>query len=284
MSQDKGAPTKGSPTKQYPEHAPKALYDRLAGGPPEDIPGADAEIRVEKIYREVYQMSTGEREEISGSRGVSATAESLLHEEVYGVGFRGPVTVTFNPERRGGGLSELRLSVSNSPRRGTGEDAHRAFRTGPITAGEYRRKYRVMLEKHDDNQKSKRKIEETKTRVQNRIEAVKKEIRRRAKAHPKIPERGETWAERFGKVKRIDLPDGAQLEALEPSERGRGVDLKVSRLDPALAFRLVSVLREGKSELVSLVGRISRALEDTGHTALREDLFEFLDTGETANL
>jgi len=264
---------------EYPEHAPEPFYDRFGGIPPKDIPDAETEIRVEKTYREVYQMSTDEREKISSSRSISATGEKLLHREVYGIGFRGPVTVTFNPDPRGTGLSELRLSVSNSPRRGTGEDAHRAFRTDPITAGAYRRKYRVMLQKYDENQKSKRKIEETKTRVQNRIDAVKKEIRRRAKAHPKIPERGETWAERFGKVKRIDLPDGAQLEALGPSERGRGVDLRLERLDPALAFRLVSILREGKSELVSLVGRISRALQDSGHSALLEDLLEFFDTG-----
>jgi len=265
---------------EYPEHAPEPFYDRFGGIPPKDIPDAETEIRVEKIYREVYQMSTDEREKVSSSRSISATGEKLLHREVYGIGFRGPVTVTFNPDPRGTGLSELRLSVSNSPRRGTGEDAHRAFRTDPITAGAYRRKYRVMLQKYDENQKSKRKIEETKTRVQNRIDTVKKEIRKRAKAHPKIPERGETWAERFGKVKRIDLPDGAQLQALGPSERGCGVDLKAHRLDPEFAFLLVSILREGHSELVRLVGRLDRALRDANREDLLERVYDFLDTGD----
>jgi len=276
---------KGSPNAQYPEHAPEPLYDRLADRPfsPEDIPDAGSEIHVGLIYKRAFRMSAEEREETAGSRSISATGEKLLHKEVYGVGFRGPVTVSFNPERHGGGLSELRLSVSNSPHGGYGEDAHRAFRTDPITAGEYRRKYRVMLQEYDDNRKSQRKVQETKNRIQNRIDAVKKEIKERAQEHPKIPEKGETWAKRFGKVKRIELPDGAQLSVLEPSDRGRGVDLKAQRLDPALAFRLVSILREGKSELVSLVGRISQALQESGHSALREDLFEFLDTGETVD-
>jgi hypothetical protein len=276
---------KGSPNAQYPEHAPEPLYDRLADRPfsPEDIPDADTEIHVGLIYKRAFRMSAEEREETAGSRSISATGEKLLHKEVYGVGFRGPVTVSFNPERHGNGLSELRLSVSNSPHGGYGEDAHRAFRTDPITAGEYRRKYRVMLQEYDDNRKSQRKVQETKNRIQNRIDAVKTEIKERAQAHPKIPEKGETWAKRFGKVKRIELPDGAQLSVLEPSDRGRGVDLKAQRLDPALAFRLVSILREGKSELVSLVGRISQALQESGHSALREDLFEFLDTGETVD-
>jgi len=268
--------------KEYPKHAPPSLYDRLADRPwsVEDIPDADAEIHVGLIYKKAFRMSTEEREETAGSRTISATGEKLLHEEIYGVGFRGPVTVSFKPERRGGGLSELRLSVSNSPHGGYGEDAHRAFRSYPITAGEYRRKYRVMLQEYDDNRKSQRKVQETKNRIQNRIEAVKKKIRERARAHPKIPEKGVTWAERFGKVKRVDLPDGARLSVLEPSERGRGVDLAVERLDPEFAFLLLSILKEGHGELVKLVGRLGKALRGTGHTDLLGRLHEVLDTGD----
>jgi hypothetical protein len=271
-----------SQTAEYLEHAPEPLYDRLTGRSfsPENIPGADTEIHLGKIHRKASEMSVEKRKEISGKPTIFATEEKLLHEETHGVGFCGPVTVSFNLEPHGNGPSELRLSVSNSPHGDDNEDAHRAFRTDPITAGEYRQKYRVMLQEYDDNRKAKRKVQETKNRIQNRIDAVKKEIRNRARSHPKISEKGETWAERFGKVKRIELPDEAQLIALEPSNRGRGVDLKAQRLDPEFAFLLLSILREGHGELVKLIGRLDRTLRYSGHSDLLARLQDFFDTGD----
>jgi len=274
-----------SQDSSYPEHAPESFYDRLADRPwnPEEIPGADKEVDVQTIYGNARRMSPDEREKVSGSRTVSAVAEKRLHEEVYGVPFRGPITLNFNQKRHGRNLSELRLSVSNSPHGGLGEDAHRAFRSFPIEAGTYRRKYREMLQEYDDNRKSKRKIQETKNRVQNRIESVEEEIVERAKAHPKVPEKRKKWAKNHQELARVDLADGARLSKIEPSERGRGVTLTAKRLDPEVAMIVFSMLREGHGELVRLIGRLSTALDESGNYQLKEDLFEFFDTGDTTS-
>lgn len=271
MSQDTG----------YPEHAPESLYDRLADRPwsPEDIPDDDAEVNANSIYRRVRNMSPDERREIGGSATISSAAEKLVHEEVYGVRFRGPITVDFNRKRNGRGLSELRLSVSNSPHGGLGEDAHRAFRSFPFEAGAYREKYAEMLQEYDDNRKSERKIQETKNRVRNRIEAMEGRIVEHAEAHPGVDEDNEEWAENHGELARMDLAEGGRLSKIEPSDRGRGLTITAKRLDPETAFLVLSVLQAGTGEMAKLLSRLDRMLDDTGATALRSKLRDTLDTG-----
>lgn len=270
-----------SQDSEYPEHAPESFYDRLADAPfsPEDIPDDDAEVQAQAIYRRVRKMSPDERREISGSAGISSAAEKLVHEEVYGTGFRGPITVDFKKKRHGRGISELRLSVSNSPHGGLGEDAHRAFRSFPFEAGAYREKYAEMLQEYDDNRKSERKIQETKNRVQNRIKAMEGRIFQHAKDHPGLDEKVADWADTHGEISRIQLTEGAKLSKITPSKRGNGVDLHAKRLDPELAFLVLSVLQAGTGEMSKLLKRLDRTLNDTGATGLRSKLFNTLDTG-----
>lgn len=268
-----------SQTAAYPEHAPESFYDRLADEPwsPESIPDADEEIPADAIYSRVRSMSHDERREISGDALISHAAEYLLHEAVYGVRFRGPINLSF--KRDGSELTEVRLSVSNNPHGGYGEDAHRAFRSFPFTAGAYREKYAEMLQTYDDNRKSERKIQETKTRIQNRIENVEAEIAERAHAHPDVPEEKVDWAETHGELARMDLADGARLSKIKPDERGRGVTLTVKRMDPEFAFLLLSILQEGQGELLSLLARLDRALSSCGEDAKLERLMDFFYDG-----
>jgi len=276
-----------SQDSEYPEHAPESFYDRLADRPwsPEDIPDADTLVDAGAIYSKVRNMSPDERREIGGSATISSAAEKLVHEEVYGIAFNGPIDVDFKRERGSSGkalghsLSELRLSVSNSPHGGYGEDAHRAFRSFPFEAGAYREKYHEMLQEYDDNRKAERKIQETKNRVKKRVESMEEEITERAKAHPAVEESDADRAKRHGKLSRLELPGGGRL-SIEPSDRGRGVDLTAQRLDPEFAFIVLSVLQEGHGGLIKLLGRVSKALEDAGYSALRDRLFDFFDTGD----
>jgi len=58
------------------------------------------------------------------------------------------------------------------------------------------------------------------------------------------------------------------------------VDLTAKRLDPEFAFIVLSVLQEGHGGLIKLLGRVSKALDDAGYSALRDRLFDFFDTGD----